>query len=236
MTSHAISDGLDLKIHISIYALEVKMTEKDSRHGLNRLAEVPDKRNPRGKRHPLPAILGLSVIAMMCGYHSYSAIAQWGRTYPPEFAVALGFTHPKTPCASTLHYCFTDLDIVALEKTLSEWAADVLAATQEDDKNAVAIDGKTLCGSRTQDAQITQLLSVVTHQLGITLTQRPVSNKTNEIPIASRILEAFDVAGKVVTTDALLTQRSFCQDLCDADAEAFNCRITQLLEGFPTPI
>ena len=76
-----------------------------------------------------------------------------------------------------------------------------VAATQEDDENAVAIDGKTLCGSLTQDAQITHLLSVVTHQLGITLTQRPVSDKTNEIPIASRILEAFDVAGKVVTTE-----------------------------------
>ena len=50
MTSHAIYDGHYLKVHISIYALEVKMTEKDSRHGLNRLAEVPDKRNPRGKR------------------------------------------------------------------------------------------------------------------------------------------------------------------------------------------
>ena len=46
-----------------------------------------------------------------------------------------------------------------------------------------------------------------------------LSDKTNEIPIASRILEAFDVKGKVVTTDALLTQRSFCQDLCDADAD-----------------
>ncbi len=59
----------------------------------------------------------------------------------------------KTPCASTLHYCFNDLDIIALEKTLSAWAADVFAATQEDDKNAVAIEGKSLCGSLTQDAQ-----------------------------------------------------------------------------------
>lgn len=142
-----------------------------------------------------------------------------GRTYPPEFAVALGFTHPKTPCASTLHYCFNDLDIRALEKTLGEWTADVFAATHEGDINAVAIDGKTLCGSLTQDAQITYLLSVVTHQLGRTLTQRPVSDKTNEIAIASCILEAFDVAGKVVTTDALRTQRKFCQDLCDTDAD-----------------
>ena len=45
------------------------------------------------------------------------------------------------------------------------------------------------------------------------------TDKTSEIPIATRILEAFEVAGKVVATDALLTQRRFCQDLCDADAD-----------------
>ncbi len=54
--------------------------------------------------HRAHVILGLAVVAMLCGYRSYSAIAQWGRTYPPQLAVALGFTHPKTPCASTFHY------------------------------------------------------------------------------------------------------------------------------------
>jgi predicted transposase YbfD/YdcC len=184
------------------------------------LAEVPDLRKPRGKRHPLSAILGLAVVAMLCGYRSYSAIAQWGRTYPPQLAVALGFTHPKTPCASTFHYCFKTIDTVALEKTLSEWAAGVLEDLPDEvDKAAVAMDGKTLCGSANQGAHTTHLLSVVSHQLGITLAQRPVSEKTNEIPVATQILEAFDVAGKVVTTDALLTQRTFCQNLCDADAD-----------------
>ena len=51
------------------------------------------------------------------------------------------------------------------------------------------------------------------NEFGITLAQCPVSEKTNEIPVATQILEAFDVAGKVVTTDALLTQRTFCQNL-----------------------
>ncbi len=59
------------------------MTKTKSHHLLDMLAEVPDLRNPRGKRHPLSAILRLAVVAMLCGYRSYSAIAQWGRTYPP---------------------------------------------------------------------------------------------------------------------------------------------------------
>ena len=146
------------------------MTKTKSRHGLDMLAEVPDLRKPRGKRHPLSAILGLAVVAMLCGYRSYSAIAQWGRTYPPQLAVALGFTHPKTPCASTFHYCFKTIDTVALEKTLSEWAAGVLEDLPDEvDKAAVAMDGKTLCGSANQGAHTTHLLSVVSHQLGIPL-------------------------------------------------------------------
>ena len=84
------------------------------------LAEVPDFRNNRGKGHPLPAILGLSVIAMMCGYRSYTAIAEWGRTYHPDLPKALGFTRTKTPCAATPHYVFKDLDATALENVLSQ--------------------------------------------------------------------------------------------------------------------
>ena len=96
------------------------MTKTTSRHFLDILAEVPDFRNNRGKRHPLSAILALTVIAMMCGCRSYTAIADWGRTYHTDLAKALGFTHPQTPCASTLHYVFKDLDATALENALTQ--------------------------------------------------------------------------------------------------------------------
>jgi predicted transposase YbfD/YdcC len=196
------------------------MTKTTSRHLLDILAEVPDSRNNRGKRHPLSAILGLAVIAMMCGYRSYAAIAEWGRTYHTHLAKALGFTHTKTPCASTLHYVFKDLDATALENRLTRWTTVILEdLTPQTDTQVLAIDGKTLCGSRKQDATITHLLSVVSHQLGITLTQQPVDAKTNEIPIAIEILQALDVSGKIITTDALLTQKDFCQTLREKKAD-----------------
>ena len=196
------------------------MTKPTSRHLLDILAEVPDFRNNQGKRHPLSAILGLAVIAMMCGCRSYAAIAQWGRTYHSDLPKALGFKRTKTPCASTFHYVFKDLDAIALENTLTDWALTVLEGlSPETDTQALAIDGKTLCGSDKQGATIRHLLSVVSHQLGITLTQQPVDTKTNEIPIATQILQALDVSGKIVTTDALLTQKAFCQTLREKNAD-----------------
>jgi hypothetical protein len=65
-------------------------------------SEIPDFRQPKGKRHPLKAVLALAAAAMLCGYRSYSAMADWGRNYGHDLARALGFTHKKTPCASTL--------------------------------------------------------------------------------------------------------------------------------------
>ena len=49
---------------------------------LDALSEVEDPRKPKGVRHPLPAVLALSVCAMLSGARSLYAIAQWGREHP----------------------------------------------------------------------------------------------------------------------------------------------------------
>ena len=191
------------------------MTRKPSRHLLDMLAALPDPRKEKGKRHPLKAILALAIIAILCGYRSYAAIAEYGRTYK-MLRKALGFRHKKTPCAATLHNLFRRLDLDALEAILTQWTSVALEDFgwgQEGSLTAVAIDGKTLRGSKKQGAKITHLMSVVSHELGITLTQKAMSEKTHEVPVSREILKAFDVSGKVVTTDALLTQRSFCQSV-----------------------
>ena len=189
------------------------MTRTKSRHLLDMLADVPDPRKKKGKRHPLRAILALTIIAGICGYKSYSTIAEWGRTYDDTLTQALGFTHKKTPCAATLYNVFRRLDVQALEETLTKWATHALESFRPSESHltGVTIDGKTLRGSRKQNAKLTHLMSVVSHELGITLTQKAMSEKTHEIPVSREILKAFDVRGKVVTADALLTQRAFCE-------------------------
>lgn len=156
----------------------------------------------------------------MCGYRSYSTIAEWGRTYSSTLVKALGFTHAKTPCAATLHNLFKRLNITQLEALLTQWTTQTLqSVAQATDRLALAIDGKQLNGSAKQNATVSHLLSVVSHELGVTIAQKAVDSKTNEIPISTEILSAFDIKGMIVTTDALLTQRDFCKKVCALDGD-----------------
>lgn len=187
------------------------------------LAEVPDFRRPQGKRHPLPAILALTCAATLCGYKSYGAVAQWGRNYGPDLAQALGFSGGKTPAVGTLHTVLSGLDRGALERTLADWAECILAhlptkpppAQTSPPLRGIAIDGKTLRGSKAQGACDVHLLSAVSHGLGLTLFQEAVSDKTNEITAAQTVLRALVLEGRVVTMDALLTQKAIAHTIRD---------------------
>jgi predicted transposase YbfD/YdcC len=198
------------------------MTRTSSCHLLDILAEVPDPRNKKGKRYPLVSILALIVIGLMTGPKGYTSIATWARS-ESEIAKALGFRLGKTPCAATLHNLLKRLDVVGLEASLTKWAFSKLESLQvwkTQRLQGVAIDGKELCGSEDPETGCrTHLLSAVSHELGITLAQCAVSRKTNEIPISRKLLKAFDVVGKVVTTDALLTQRNFSKEVIDHQAD-----------------
>jgi predicted transposase YbfD/YdcC len=180
-------------------------------------ADIPDVRKSRGKRHPLSAILALSCSAMLCGCRGYGAIAEWGRNYGTHIATALGFMH-KTPCAATLFTIFGRLDREAFEASLGAWADSVVAhseAVPEAEQEAMAVDGKTLRGAKKHGAPGTHLLSVLSHRFGLTLTQQAVDTKTNEITAIQSVLEQIVLQGRVLTMDALLTQRQVAQTIVD---------------------
>ena len=191
------------------------------------LAEIPDFRQSQGKRYALPAVLSLAVAAILCGYKSYSAIAEWGRHYGHQLTDALGFTAEKTPCAATLHTILSNLDKDLFEARLSQWAQSLLQAqTERGNANqgaltsaAVAIDGKRLRGSKRQGAPAAHLLSALSHRLGLTLFQHPVGDHTNEIGGIVDLLKGLFLQGKIFTFDALLTQRKVAQQIVDGGGD-----------------
>jgi predicted transposase YbfD/YdcC len=85
----------------------------------------------------------------------------------------------------------------------------------EDGYKAMAIAGKSLRGSKKQGAPAARLLSALGHRLGLTLLQVAVADKTNEITAVQELLQELVLKDKVVTVDALLTQREVAQTILD---------------------
>jgi predicted transposase YbfD/YdcC len=84
----------------------------------------------------------------------------------------------------------------------------------------VSIDGKTLRGTLSAgQTHGVHLLAVYLPGEGLVLAQVEVANKENEIPATPRVLEMVDLRGKIVTADALLTQRKIAIQIVEAGGE-----------------
>jgi predicted transposase YbfD/YdcC len=191
---------------------------------IERLAEITDPRKAKGKRHPLGALLGLCVVAMMCGAKTPKAIAEWWRNRRElgPFLERLGFTRTYGPSKSTLYRVLSPTCVEELEVQLSRWAEEnwgLVGRVDEAELEGVAMDGKTARGSRKRGAQKTHLLAAVSHRLGLVLFQMSIEDKTNEIGAMPEFLAGLILEGRVFTADALLTQREVAQTIVDGGGD-----------------
>lgn len=188
---------------------------------LELLGEVPDPRGKHGKYHPLSAVLGLAVVAMLAGARGPEAIAQFGRDHGKWLAQALGFRRHKTPCKATFSNIFRVLDTASFEAKIAAWLVGSIGHSP----GQVALDGKTLRGSRSGPASSrgetpgVHLLAVYAPREAAVLAQAPVDGKTNEHKAALTLLKITPLKGSVVTADAMFCHRDFCTEVRDQEAD-----------------
>jgi predicted transposase YbfD/YdcC len=181
------------------------------------LSAVPDPRDPRGVRHSLTSVLLASVAAVLAGARSLAAIGEWVADAPPAVLAALGVRFDplegrfRPPDEATIRRVLESVDAGKLDAAVTSWQASAAAVTGRLDssqRRAVAVDGKALRGTRhsASDGQAAHLLAALDQQAGMVLAQAAVDGTTNEITQFAP-LAPLDLAGCVVTADALHTQR-----------------------------
>ncbi|MBV8269419.1 MAG: ISAs1 family transposase [Planctomycetaceae bacterium] len=200
----------------------------EARISLMELLEgIHDPRRARGKRHPLPALLGLAVVAMLAGMTSYEAIVQYGKERGWEFLQHLGFTPRWGLCKATSSRVFRRIDVADFEARVGQW---IQVRLGPGDAPQISIDGKTARGSRDGDTPGVHLVSAYAPDVKAVLAQLRVDAKTNEHKAALELLGVLPVQGKVLTGDALFTHR----DVCAAVLEGGGDYVLPVKENQPT--
>lgn len=183
---------------------------------LEALADLPDPRSRHGRRHPLLAILSLTVLAMLHGCKGPTAIAEFGRNHGIALAHALGFRRGKTPAPSCFCDLYRVLDAATFEAALSRWiAARTPPPAAGANKQPVSLDGKTLRGSRDGETPGHHLVAAYAHEHQAVLAQMRVDAKTNEHKAALELLGILPVKGRIVLGDAMFCQRDVCAEVVE---------------------
>jgi predicted transposase YbfD/YdcC len=186
---------------------------------LQRLAQVPDPRDRRGRRHPLAGVLAVATAAVLTGARSLAAITEWAADAPPLVLAALGVRRDpltgayRVPGETTLRRVLTTVDGDALDAAVTAWLADRLPAPDPWQRRAIAVDGKTLRGATSPEGRPVHLLAALDHATGTVLAQRQVDGAPEEVTGFRPLLAGLELTGLVVTADALHTKREAAQFL-----------------------
>lgn len=172
------------------------------------LADVPDPRARRGIRHRLTMVLTAAVCAVVAGYRSYTAIGEWVADLPADTARLLGIDPDRRPSETMIRRLLQIVDPDLLTVAIGRWLAARGSPPEPGSRQAIALDGKTMRGSRARDRPARHVLAAADQATGVVLASTDVDIKTNEITRFDTVLDQIgDLRGVVVTADALHCQR-----------------------------
>ena len=178
------------------------------------LTRLEDRRDPRGVRYPLAWVLTLTLLAKLAGEDRLTGIAEWVEHRKEALARAMGLSRAQAPHRTTYSRILgSTLSVEDFEGMAGAFFAQ---SRQPGATVQLTIDGKTLRGSiGTGETRGEHLLAAYLPGEGVVLAQVAVDRKENEITAAPGLLETIDLRDKVVSGDAMLTQRELSRQVVE---------------------
>ena len=178
------------------------------------LSRIKDYRDARGVRYKLVDILVLIVLAKLAGEDRLSGTSEWVWHRREGLCRALGLGRVQAPHRTTYSRVLSKaVSVLEVERSVRDFFT---TSNESGQWVQVAIDGKTLRGSIGAGRRRgVHLLAAYLPEEGYVLAQVEVDGKENEISAAPRLQDTIDLRGKVITADAMLTQRQLSAQIVD---------------------
>ena len=170
---------------------------------------IADPRRQGYVEHKLTDVLIVVMGAVLCGLDELGDIVLFAQKRLEFFKKHFGIE--KIPSKPTLNRILNMVDgeavgvvIIGIMKEAAGVSGDVLA-----------VDGKAVRGTARggNPRSALQMLTAYLTESGVVLGQKPIHEKTNEIPVFQEMLDMLDVSGKTVTADAMHCQKETCRKI-----------------------
>lgn len=180
-------------------------------------AHVEDPRVDRTKEHPLLNLLVIAICGTICGADGWVAIETFGEAKREWLSRFLDLSN-NIPSHDTFGRVFGRIDPEQFQAGFGRWVAAISEVTEGE---VIAIDGKQL--RRSHDRGIGKgaihMVSAWATENHLVLGQRKVDDKSNEITAIPQLLQTLDLAGCIVTIDAMGCQHEIGQQIVEQEAD-----------------
>ncbi len=174
--------------------------------------EIADHRQTSKIDYPLIEIFFLAIVAVAAGSTSWEDIEVFGELHIETLREYLPYKN-GTPSDCTIRRFFTFFDPKKFGEILLKYFGQNL------DEKHFAIDGKTLRGSKFEDARALHFLNILACESGITLFGKVLDRKENEISAIPEAIDSLDIKGSIVTIDAMGCQKEIAKQITDKRAD-----------------
>jgi predicted transposase YbfD/YdcC len=184
---------------------------------LEHFSTVDDPRIDRTKRHKLIDILVIAICATICGAETWEDFELFGQAKQDWFKSFLELPN-GIPSHDTFRRVFARIDPQQFQQAFLDWVRSVTRLTQGE---VVAIDGKQL--RRSHDSAVGKtainIVSAWAEDNRMVLGQVRVEEKSNEITAIPELLRMLEVAGCIVTIDAMGCQTEIASEIIQKQAD-----------------
>lgn len=178
---------------------------------IHHFSSIQDPRINRQRKHQLQDIFFISICATICGADNWVAIEEFGLAKEAWFTELLGLGH-GIPLHDTFGEVYAAIDTEQISVCFSRWVADLAHITEGE---VIAIDGKCLRRSldKASKKAAIHMVSAWAQQNNLVLGQVKVDDKSNEITAIPKLLSRLDIAGAVITIDAMGCQKKIAEQI-----------------------
>ena len=180
----------------------------------NHFEILEDPRDIRGKRHELINILIMTIYGILCGYTDFTNLADFLKVHEDYFICLLELKY-GTPSHDTLSNVFSAIDSKKFMEIFIDWIKQII------NNNGIhlSIDGKAIKSARDKinGGNTPYIVSAFLSDIGISIGQVKVDDKSNEITAIPELIELLDIEGKIITIDAIGTQEDICNLITSKD-------------------